>query len=203
MIAKLTGILDSTGSDWLVLDVAGVGYLVFASGRMLSRLPAQGEVASLLIDTHVREDHIHLYGFSETSERDAFRLLLSVQGVGAKVALAILSVLGPDEITQAIAARDQSAISQANGVGPKLAGRIVNELKDKIAAIAPEGTVIPMTEDGAKEEASPVADAASALAHLGYRQTDAYSAAARAARRLGGDARVETLIPEALKELAS
>lgn len=203
MIAKLTGVLDSTGSDWLVLDVAGVGYLVFASGRMLSRLPAQGEVASLLIDTHVREDHIHLYGFSETAERDAFRLLLSVQGVGAKVALAILSVLGPDEITQAIAARDQAAISQANGVGPKLAGRIVNELKDKIAAIAPEGTVIPIAEDGAKEEASPVVDAASALAHLGYRQTDAYSAAARAARRLGADAPVETLIPEALKELAS
>ena len=203
MIAKLTGILDSSGPDRLVLDVAGVGYLVFASGRMLSRLPAQGEVVSILIDTHVREDHIHLYGFAEASERDAFRLLLSVQGVGAKVALTILSVLGPDEITQAIAARDQSAIAQANGVGPKLAGRIINELKDKIAAIAPEGPAIPMMEDGTGGEPSSVADAASALAHLGYRQTDAYSAAARAARRLGADAPVETLIPEALKELAS
>ncbi|HAQ33009.1 MAG: Holliday junction branch migration protein RuvA [Alphaproteobacteria bacterium] len=203
MIAKLTGVLDSTGADWLVLDVAGVGYLVFASGCMLARLPARGEVVSLLIDTHVREDHIHLYGFSEASERDAFGLLLSVQGVGAKVALAILSVLAPDEITQAIAARDQSAIAQANGVGPKLAGRIVNELKDKIAAVAPEGAVIPITEDGAEGKTSSVADAASALAHLGYRQTDAYSAAARAARRLGADTPVETLIPEALKELAS
>jgi Holliday junction DNA helicase RuvA len=170
---------------------------------MLARLPARGEVVSLLIDTHVREDHIHLYGFSEASERDTFGLLLSVQGVGAKVALAILSVLAPDEITQAIAARDQSAIAQANGVGPKLAGRIVNELKDKIAAVAPEGAVIPTTEDGAEGKTSSVADAASALAHLGYRQTDAYSAAARAARRLGADTPVETLIPEALKELAS
>ena len=203
MIAKLTGVLDSTGADWLVLDVAGGGYLVFASGCMLARLPARGEVVSLLIDTHVREDHIHLYGFSEASERDAFGLLLSVQGVGAKVALAILSVLAPDEITQAIAARDQSAIAQANGVGPKLAGRIVNELKDKIAAVAPEGAVIPITEDGAEGKTSSVADAASALAHLGYRQTDAYSAATRAARRLGADTPVETLIPEALKELAS
>ena len=102
MIAKLTGVLDSSNADGLVLDVAGVGYLVFASGRMLSRLPDRGEVVSLLINTHVREDHIHLYGFSETAEQDSFRLLLSVQGVGAKVALAILSVLGPDEITQAI-----------------------------------------------------------------------------------------------------
>jgi Holliday junction DNA helicase RuvA len=203
MIAKLTGILDSSNADGLVLDVAGVGYLVFASGRMLSRLPARGEVMSLLINTHVREDHIHLYGFSETAEQDSFRLLLSVQGVGAKVALAILSVLGPDEITQAIAARDRSAISQANGVGPKLAGRIINELKDKIAAIAPEGGNIPITEDGAKGETSPVVDAASALTHLGYRQTDAYSAASRAARRLGADTPVEMLIPEALKELAS
>ena len=107
MIAKLTGALDSSSADGLVLDVAGVGYLVFVSGRMLSRLPARGEVVSLLINTHVREDHIHLYGFSETAEQDSFRLLLSVQGVGAKVALAILSVLGPDEITQAIAARDR------------------------------------------------------------------------------------------------
>ena len=194
MIARLTGVLDSFNADGLVLDVAGVGYLVFASGRMLSRLPDRGEVVSLLINTHVREDHIHLYGFSEAAEQDSFRLLLSVQGVGAKVALAILSVLGPDEITQAIAARDRSAISQANGVGPKLAGRIINELKDKIAAIGPEG---------AKGETSPVVDAASALTHLGYRQTDAYSAASRAARRLGADTPVEMLIPEALKELAS
>ncbi len=203
MIAKLTGVLDSSGTDWLVLDVAGVGYLVFASGRMLSRLPTRGEVMSLFVDTHVREDHIHLYGFAEASERDTFRLLLSVQGVGAKVALAILSVLSPNEIIQAIAAHDQSAIAQANGVGPKLAERIVNELKDKIAAITTEDGVIPMTEDGTEEEPSPVADAASALSHLGYRQTDAYSAVSKAARRLGADAPLEILIPEALKELAS
>ncbi len=203
MIAKLTGVLDSSGTDWLVLDVAGVGYLVFASGRMLSRLPTRGEVMSLFVDTHVREDHIHLYGFAEASERDTFRLLLSVQGVGAKVALAILSVLSPNEIIQAIATHDQSAIAQANGVGPKLAERIINELKDKIAAITTEDGVILITEDGTEEEPSPVADAASALSHLGYRQTDAYSAASKAARRLGADAPLEILIPEALKELAS
>ena len=124
MIAKLTGMVDSSGLDSAVIDVAGVGYLIFASKRTLSALPSQGEVASLLIETHVREDHIHLYGFLEAAERDWFGLLCTVQGVGARVALAILSVLTSERLVQAIAAQDKSALTQASGVGPKVAGRI-------------------------------------------------------------------------------
>jgi Holliday junction DNA helicase RuvA len=136
MIAKLRGLVDSVGQDNAVLDVSGVGYLVFASKRTLSALPPPGDVAALLIDTHVREDHIHLYGFLEAAERDWFGLLCTVQGVGARVALAILSVLPPERLVQAIAAQDKTPLTQASGVGPKVAGRIVSELKDKAGSIA-------------------------------------------------------------------
>ena len=135
MIAKLTGLVDSLGEDWVVIDVGGVGYLVFGSGGTLGRL-AVGEIASLEIETHVREDHIHLYGFADAVERDWFRILMTVQGVGARVALAILTVLAPDQLMPAIAAGDRAALTRAAGVGGKLAGRIVAELKDKVGDIA-------------------------------------------------------------------
>ncbi len=137
MIASLKGVLESVAEESAVVDVGGVGYLVFCSGRTLSNLPRPGEAVRFVVETHVREDHIHLYGFAETGERDWFRLLTTVQGVGAKVALAILSALGPEELVQAVVAQDKAAVSRANGVGPKLAGRIVLELKDKVGGIVP------------------------------------------------------------------
>jgi Holliday junction DNA helicase RuvA len=204
MIAKLRGLVDSVGQDNAVLDVSGVGYLVFASKRTLSALPPPGDVAALLIDTHVREDHIHLYGFLEAAERDWFGLLCTVQGVGARVALAILSVLPPERLVQAIAAQDKTPLTQA---GPKVAGRIVSELKDKAGSIAlgamagalgdgADGTVV-VPSGGVSE------DAVSALVNLGYRRVEAFGAVARAAGQLGGDASVESLIRVGLKELAS
>ncbi|MEX0814595.1 MAG: Holliday junction branch migration protein RuvA, partial [Dongiaceae bacterium] len=136
MIAKLTGILESAGSDWAVVDVAGVGYLVHCSARTLARLQGVGGAVSLLIETHVRQDHIHLYGFLDAAERDWFRLLTTVQGVGSRVALAVQSVLPPDELVQAILVQDRAGLTRANGVGPKLAGRIVAELQDKVAGLS-------------------------------------------------------------------
>ncbi|RME63240.1 MAG: Holliday junction branch migration protein RuvA, partial [Alphaproteobacteria bacterium] len=136
MIAKLSGLLDSVGADWAIVDVGGVGYLVYCSAKTLAGLPAPGARVALAIETHVREDHIHLYGFSGMRELAWFRMLQGVQGVGARVALAILSVLGPDQLGVAIAAQDAKAVARASGVGPKLAARIVNELKDKAAKLA-------------------------------------------------------------------
>jgi len=201
MIAKLKGLIDALGEDRVVIDVGCVGYLVFCSARTLRALPAVGEAAALHIETHVREDHIHLYGFAEPGERDWFRLLLGVQGVGARVALALLSVLGPDELTHAIAAGDRTALSRASGVGGKLAGRIASELKDKVASLAlptaPAGTAAAGGEsDGL------TADALSALVNLGYRPAEAMTAVAGAQQALGGKAPVETVIRDALKELS-
>ena len=135
MIAKLTGILDKIGEGQVVLDVNGVGYLIFCSGRTLDKFSGVTGTVSIITETHVREDHIHLYGFSDESERTWFNLLISVQGVGAKVCLAILSVLTPAHLAQAIVAQDKSAVMKAPGVGTKLAARIIVELKDKIGAI--------------------------------------------------------------------
>ncbi|HSR55563.1 MAG TPA: Holliday junction branch migration protein RuvA, partial [Alphaproteobacteria bacterium] len=131
MIASLKGLIESVGEDFAVIETGGVGYLVFCSARTLSALPPAGEAAALKIETHVREDHIHLYGFATAAERDWFRLLITVQGVGARVALAILSVLPPSDLGLALAAGDKAALGRAAGVGPKLAQRIVTELKDK------------------------------------------------------------------------
>lgn len=208
MIAKLTGVLDSTGEDWCVIDVNGVGYLVFCSSRTLNHLSAMGENVSLLIDTHVREDHIHLFGFVSELERDWFRLLQTVQGVGAKVALAILSVAGPDELTQSIAAQDKTTVSRASGVGPKVATRIVNELKDKVAKFAFAPVKPGAKSDGAApavvvgEGSGDIHDAVSALVHLGYKQADAWVAVNTAARELGEEADVKKLIRLGLKELS-
>lgn len=205
MIAVLKGLVDSTGDDWAVIDVNGVGYLVFCSRRTLGRLPGRGEAIRLEIETHVREDHIHLYGFQEVAERDWFRLLTTVQGVGAKVCLAILSVLGPDQLVQAVAAQDKAAITQANGVGPKLAARIVSELKDKVGGFSLGGAAL---ADAAKEGASAANnnqasdDAVSALINLGYGRSDAFGAVAKASNRLGSDAAVGDLIRAGLQELS-
>jgi Holliday junction DNA helicase RuvA len=202
MIAKLTGILDSVAADSAVIDVGGVGYLAFCSGRTLGRLPAPGGAARLLVETHVREDHIHLYGFVDAAERDWFRLLTTVQGVGARLALAILSAIAPEALTLAILAQDKAALARAEGVGPKLAARIVNELRDKVGGLAiaaqasSAGAHLRGAEDGA------AADAVSALVNLGYRRAEAFGAVATVARRLGEDAAIDALIRAGLQELA-
>lgn len=196
MIAKLTGLIDATMAEGVVLDVSGVGYLVFCSPRTLARLPAKGALASLLVETHVREDHIHLYGFADAAERDWFRLLTTVQGVGAKLAQAVLGVLGPDDLARAVAAADKASLARAPGVGQKLAGRIAAELKDKVGAVALGPAIAALPERGAE------ADAVSALVNLGYRRAEAFEAVAAATRRLGGSAQVDQLIKAGLKELS-
>ncbi len=203
MIGKLTGTLDSAGEDSALIDVGGVGYVVFCSRRTLERLGGRGEPASLLVETHVREDHIHLFGFFDQAERDWFGLLSTVQGVGARMALAVLSVLSPADLIQAIAAQDKAALTRASGVGPKLAGRIVAELKDKAGAIA-LGPVA-STADGVAASGLGVAaeDALSALCNLGYGRSAALGAVAQASRRLGTGATLESLVKEGLRELSA
>ena len=196
MIARLTGLIDAATAEGVVLDVNGVGYLVFCSPRTLARLPAKGAPASLLVETHVREDHIHLYGFADVAERDWFRLLTTVQGVGAKLAQAVLGVLSPDDLARAIAAGDKASLARAPGVGQKLAGRIAAELKDKVGAVALGPAIAALPERGAE------ADAVSALVNLGYRRAEAFEAVAAATRRLGGGAQVDQLIKAGLKELS-
>lgn len=203
MFARLKGILDEVDDDTVIVDVGGVGYLVHCSSRTLGKLPGRGEAVRLEIETHVREDHINLYGFLDRGDRDWFRLLLTVQGVGARVALAILSVLTPEALVQAVAAQDKAAVARANGVGPKLAQRVVAELKDKVGGMAlgpvaakdtKEGDAAPAADAGAAE------DAVSALINLGYGRSEAFTAVAKASRDGGGD--VSALIRGALKELS-
>jgi Holliday junction DNA helicase RuvA len=201
VIAKLSGLVDQTGADWAIVDVGGVGYLVFASSRTLARLPPPGQPTSLLIETHVREDHIHLYGFADTASRDWFRLLITVQGVGTRVALAVQSALDADELLRAVASQDKASLARASGVGPKLAGRIVAELKDKVTAFTLAAGVA-AAEGAAGLAAGPLADAISALVNLGYRRAEAYGAVAEAARRLGPDVAIDHLIRAGLKELS-
>jgi Holliday junction DNA helicase RuvA len=193
VIAMLAGLVDHAEDDGLVLDVNGVGYLVFASRRTLAKAPARGEPLRLLIETHVREDHIHLYGFADEAEREWFRLLTTVQGVGARIALAILSALSPEGLATAIAAQDKAALTEAEGVGPKLGQRIVSELKDKVGGIA-LGPVVSAPVAAASE-------AVSALVNLGYPRSDAHMAVAAAARRLGEGASLDALIRSGLKDL--
>lgn len=204
MIGKLKGVVDSTGEDTVILDVNGVGYVVHCSARTLQRLPGIGEAAELSIDTHVREDMIRLYGFRSPAEREWFRLLQGVQGVGAKVALAVLSVLEPAELATAIATGDRTGISRAPGVGPRLAARLVAELKDKAPAFAAlDPSVIALA--GAVEDRTapqPAADAVSALVNLGYAPVQASSAIAAALREAGEGAEAKVLIRLGLRELA-
>ncbi len=202
MIGKLKGIIDSQGEDYVILDVQGVGYIVHCSGRMLQKLPRPGEAATLAIETQMREDSIKLFGFLSEADRHWFRLLLTVQGVGAKVALAIQTVLDAAELAAAIGCQDKAAISRAPGVGPKLAARIVSELKDKAV---PPGTpsmagVWLAGLDGGKPAAAQ--DALSALVNLGYGRSQAMAAVAASVAALGEDAPASELIRQGLKELA-
>jgi Holliday junction DNA helicase RuvA len=200
VIAKLSGVVDSAGSDSTVIDVGGVGYLVFCSSRTLGKLPAKGQPVTLLIETHVREDHIHLYGFADAAEREWFRLLTTVQGVGAKLGLAILSALAPDDLARAIASADKASLSRPSGVGPKLAVRIATELKDKVKNMALGPAAAGLPEGEAPRGAA--ADAVSALVNLGYRRAEAVDAVAAVARRLGEAAAVGALIRAGLQELS-
>ncbi|MDF2368119.1 Holliday junction branch migration protein RuvA [Sneathiella sp.] len=205
MIAKLTGKLDEIGEDWIVIDVGGVGYLVFCSGRTLRSLPETGGIVSLYIETHVREDHIHLYGFESVAARSWFTLLQTVQGVGAKVALGVLSLYSGEELTQIVAAGDKTALTRVSGVGPKVAGRIAAELKDKVAKmdLGPVAFNAEVSQTAPKPAQAAAGDAVSALVNLGYGRAEAFGAVAAAARSLGPEASVEILITAGLKELAA
>ncbi|WP_372056366.1 Holliday junction branch migration protein RuvA [Tistrella mobilis] len=214
MFARLKGIVDEIGADHAVIDVHGVGYLVQASRRTLGALGGTGAAATLHVETHVRENDIHLYGFIDRAERDWFRLLVTVQGVGAKVALAVLSVLDPAALASAIAAQDARAPARATGVGPKLAKRIVMELKDKAALVGIGAADVAVLAKSIKTpeaiaavskppEVAAFDDALSALVNLGYREAEAEPALRRVAEAAGeaaGD--VQILLRGALKELA-
>ncbi|MFO1082619.1 MAG: Holliday junction branch migration protein RuvA [Reyranellaceae bacterium] len=201
MIARLKGTVESVDEDSAVIDVGGVGYLVAASARTLRAL-SSGQQVTVLVETIVREDAIALYGFLEPTERDWFRILTTVQGVGAKVALSMLSTLSPDEIARAIVGQDRATLSRPAGVGPKLAARLVTELKDKASAfgVAPVSRAV---EAPASAPAGSVnEDAVSALVNLGYKRVEAYGAVARVVQRLGGEARLDAVIRAGLQELA-
>ena len=203
MIAKLAGVVEQIEPDAAVIDVNGVGYLAFCWTRTIGRLPTPGSPARLLIETHVREDHIHLYGFIDTAERDWFRLLTTVQGVGARLALSILSAVAPETLGLAILAQDKPALAQAEGVGPRLAARIVNELRDKISNVAaPAASPLAALRSAPTNGGGVTADAISALENLGVGRIEALGAIAAAARRLGSEAGADVLIKAGLEELA-
>jgi len=204
MIGKLKGLLDSYGEDFVIVDVQGVGYVVHCSARTLQALPQAGEPVALAIETHVREDAIRLFGFQSEVEREWFRLLQTVQGVGTKVALAILGTLKPADLATAIAMRDKAMVARAPGVGPKVAERIVTELKDKAPAFADiDPAVVKLSGDVEDKRAPrPVADAVSALVNLGYGQPQAAAAIAAASREAGEGAETAKLIRLGLKELS-
>ncbi|MEP3279859.1 MAG: Holliday junction branch migration protein RuvA [Stappiaceae bacterium] len=204
MIGKLKGVVDSYGEDYLILDVHGVGYHVQCPARVLQALPGKGEAATLSIETYVREDQIRLFGFTSDLEREWFRMLMTVQGVGAKVALGILGILKPTEIANAIALGDKAIVTRAPGVGKRVAERILAELKDKAPSYSDADPIAIEMNEAIAGNAAPkhVADAASALVNLGYQQSQANAAVALAQREAGEDASAETLIRLGLKELA-
>ncbi|MBB4857341.1 Holliday junction DNA helicase RuvA [Novosphingobium chloroacetimidivorans] len=198
MIARLSGILEDFGPDWAIIDVAGVGYLVHCSARTLQALGIRGDRAVVFTDLQVSENDMRLIGFATGSERDWFRLLTAVQGVGSKVALAILSALTTDELQRACAGGDAAMVARANGVGPKLASRIVNELKDKAGALPTAAGVAIATAPAG----SATADAISALQNLGFKPPIASAAVAQAVGELGEDAGLNDLVRVALKRAA-
>lgn len=209
MIGKLTGKVDSTAEDHAILDVNGVGYLVFASAKTLGAMPQPGGMMSVLVETHVREDHFHLYGFATEAERQWFRTLNTVQGVGVKMALNILSAMTPEHILTAIAAQDKKAFTAVSGVGPKLGERIVTELKTTVAKMSGAGFAMPALSGAAGKKTnakggtpSPVEDALSALVHLGYGRSEAFSVVMRV-QQAEPAASLDTLIRASLKELAA
>jgi Holliday junction DNA helicase RuvA len=198
VIAQLTGRVEALEEGRCIIDVNGVGYLVQASTRTLAALPAPPASARLLVETHVREDAILLYGFADSAERDWFRLLTTVQGVGGRVALSVLSALSPRDLVSAIAAGDRASLTRASGVGARLAVRLLTELRDKAGAM-------PSSQGLAAAPAGPPSvaeDAISALLNLGYRRPEAQPAVARVIERLGDDAGLDVVIRDALKELA-
>jgi holliday junction DNA helicase RuvA len=204
MIGKLKGTIDEIGDDYVVLDVHGVGYVAHCSARTLGKLGSAGEAAVLFIETYVREDQFKLFGFMTALEREWFRLLQSVQGVGSKVALGVLSTLTPGELANAIALQDKTAVSRAPGVGPKVAVRIVTELRNKAPAFAGEASA----SIGFKQElgegvaSAPVSDAVSALTNLGYSRDQAANAVAAALKNGGEGGDSAKLIRLGLKELS-
>jgi Holliday junction DNA helicase RuvA len=202
MITKLRGTLDALSDTFAIIDVGGVGYQVHCSARSLGRLPAVGEAASLLTELIIREDAHMLLGFSTTEEREWYRLLISVQGVGMRVALSLLSLGEPPELAAAISSQDKTFIARAEGVGPKLAARIVNELKDKVVRLGfstSTAKVIPLTQSRKPDLPQ---DAVSALINLGYRQNEAIDAIEMAVRECGKDVMIEQLIRTGLARLA-
>lgn len=207
LISKLKGKVDEIGKESATIDVNGVGYLVRASARTLAAIGGEGAACAVHVETVVREDAIELFGFATREERDCFRLLTTVQGVGPKAGLALLSALAPGEIAAAILAEDKSILTRADGVGPKLAQRIASELKDKVAALGIAAAAgKPLASVAALPGAAPAtdqaADAVSALVNLGYKRAEAVAATNKAVKRLGESAGVQALIPEALRELA-
>ena len=205
MIGKLKGLVDSFADDSVLIDCGGVCYEVFCSGRTLQALPRVGEAAVVFIETIVREDFIKLYGFANEAEKSWFNLLTTVQGVGARVALSILSIMSPSELASAVALQDKAMIGRANGVGPKLALRVVTELKGKVPAIGAidAGTLGLQTALGEGIASGNIADAVSALTNLGYSSAQASSAVARVVGREGDDTPTEKLIRLGLRELSS
>lgn len=205
MIGKLKGLVDSFGDDWVLIDCGGVCYEAFCSTRTLQSLPRVGEATVLFIETIVREDMIRLYGFASDVEKSWFNLLMTVQGVGARVALAILSVLTPSDLSSAIALQDKAMIGRASGVGPKLAVRVVTELKGKVPAFGgmDAGTLGLQSALGEGVATSNVADAVSALTNLGYSSAQASAALSRIVAREGDDTPTEKLIRLGLRELSS
>lgn len=204
MIGKLKGIIDTYGEDNVIIDVNGVGYVVHCSTRTLQSLPPQGDPVALAIETHVREDQIRLFGFTSEIEREWFRLLQTVQGVGTKVALSILSTLKPSELATAISMRDKAMVARAPGVGPKVAERVVTELKDKAPKYADIDPAVVRLAGAVDEKSAPrpVADAVSALVKLGFGQPQAAAAIAAAAHAAGEGAETAQLVRLGLKELS-
>ncbi len=203
MIGKLKGTIEEIGEDYVLVDVHGVCYVAYCSARTLSKLGSAGEACILLIETYVREDQIRLFGFMTALEREWFNIVQTVQGVGAKVALALLSTLTPAELANAIALQDRAAVSRAPGVGPKVAMRIVTELKNKAPAFAGDAANIGLKQElGEGVAAAPVADAVSALTNLGYSRDQAANAVAAAMKAAGEGADSAKLIRFGLKELS-
>ncbi len=200
MIAKLIGLLDSVFDGFVILNVSGVGYRVFCSAKTVSKLPPVGQTATLFIETQVREDHIHLFGFADATEQQLFNILTVVQGVGAKVALAILSAMTAADVQMAVMTGDSKAFTRANGVGPKLAVRIVTELKGKLGALGSNEQLAVLNKTTAPTVSRTMEDAVSALVNLGYARTEAGMAVA-AILRENPDVSVTELIRLALKEM--
>ena len=204
MIGKLNGVVDSFGEDWVILDVHGVGYLAHCSAKTLEALPSRGEAATLFVETQIREDQIRLIGFMSEVEREWFRLLLTVQGVGSKVALAVLGTLNASDLASAVALQDKAMIARAPGVGPKVAARIAAELKDRAPGVTgiDMGVIRLQSELGDKIAPKPASEAVSALVNLGYGQMQASAAIAAAMREAGEGAETARLIRLGLKELS-